>query len=37
MNYECPIKFNPSDYFIEVLAAKNAIKSNVERINVIFN
>ena len=35
MSFECPLKYNPADYYIEVLASKVNKKSNLEKIKVI--
>lgn len=36
MSYECPLKYNPADYYIELLAPKVNKKSNLERIKVSY-
>ena len=36
INYECPLKYNPSDYFIEVLATKHKNENNMQKIRVII-
>lgn len=36
INYQCPSKYNPADYFIEVLALKVNGKSNLGNINVKY-
>lgn len=33
-NYECPIKYNPADYYIEILALKSNNKNNYANIQV---
>ena len=37
-NYECPIKYNPADYYIEILALKSNNRNNYLNIqvNVLF-
>ena len=35
INFQCPLKYNPADYFIEILAYKMNGKDNNQNIKVI--